>query len=72
MRVVVVVTSDKSYRNRGLDRGYTETDELGGIDPYSASKAGAELRHRVVPVLLLRDGTAGTPDGGRVRPREGT
>lgn len=40
---VVVVTTDKCYRNREWDWGYRETDELGGNDPYSASKAAAEL-----------------------------
>jgi len=40
---VIVVTSDKCYRNQELDRGYRETDELGGHDPYSASKAAAEI-----------------------------
>ena len=40
---VVLVTSDKSYKNLELDRGYRETDILGGYDPYSASKACAEL-----------------------------
>ena len=43
VRAVVVVTSDKCYRYRGLDRGYREDDPLGGRDPYSASKAGQEL-----------------------------
>jgi len=40
---VVNVTTDKVYDNKGLTRGYTEGDELGGHDPYSSSKAGAEL-----------------------------
>jgi CDP-glucose 4,6-dehydratase len=40
---VVVVTSDKCYENRGLERGYREDEPLGGADPYSASKAGQEL-----------------------------
>ena len=40
---VVVVTSDKCYQNRGWLHGYRETDALGGKDPYSASKAAAEL-----------------------------
>jgi CDP-glucose 4,6-dehydratase len=40
---VIVVTTDKCYRNREWDWGYRETDELGGDDPYSASKAAAEL-----------------------------
>lgn len=43
LRAVLVATSDKCYLNREWDRGYTETDHLGGHDPYSASKAGAEL-----------------------------
>lgn len=40
---VVVVTSDKSYKNRGWDYPYRETDELGGTDPYSASKSCADI-----------------------------
>lgn len=43
VRAVVVVTSDKCYENRGLDRGYVEGDPLGGHDPYSASKGCAEI-----------------------------
>jgi CDP-glucose 4,6-dehydratase len=43
VRAVVYVTSDKCYRNREWVWGYRETDELGGRDPYSASKAAAEL-----------------------------
>ncbi|MEH6360937.1 MAG: CDP-glucose 4,6-dehydratase [Amylibacter sp.] len=40
---VVVVTTDKVYQNIETDHAYIETDRLGGIDPYSASKAGTEL-----------------------------
>ena len=40
---VVLVTSDKSYKNLEIKRGYKETDQLGGLDPYSASKACAEI-----------------------------
>lgn len=43
VEALVFVTSDKCYLNKELTRGYVETDELGGIDPYSASKAAAEL-----------------------------
>ena len=43
VRAVVNVTSDKCYENREISRGYTEQDELGGYDPYSNSKACAEL-----------------------------
>lgn len=40
---VVVVTTDKVYRNREWEFSYREDDELGGHDPYSASKAACEL-----------------------------
>lgn len=43
VRAVVVVTSDKCYENREWDRGYVETDAMGGFDPYSSSKGCAEL-----------------------------
>jgi CDP-glucose 4,6-dehydratase len=41
--VVVVVTTDKCYHNREWLYGYREDDPLGGRDPYSASKAAAEI-----------------------------
>ena len=40
---VVMVTTDKVYANREWDYGYRENDRLGGHDPYSASKAAAEI-----------------------------
>jgi CDP-glucose 4,6-dehydratase len=43
VKVVVVVTSDKCYENREWPWGYRENDPLGGRDPYSASKACAEI-----------------------------
>lgn len=43
VRAIVVVTTDKCYENREWPWGYREIDRLGGYDPYSASKAGAEL-----------------------------
>ena len=39
----ILITSDKSYKNLEIKRGYREDDVLGGTDPYSASKASAEL-----------------------------
>ncbi len=39
----VIITSDKCYENLSWDWGYRETDRLGGADPYSASKACAEI-----------------------------
>jgi len=43
VRAVVVVTSDKVYENDGAGRPFIEDDRLGGHDPYSNSKACAEL-----------------------------
>jgi CDP-glucose 4,6-dehydratase len=43
VRVAVVVTTDKVYRNREWSRPFREDDELGGQDPYSASKAACEI-----------------------------
>ncbi|CTQ54749.1 CDP-glucose 4,6-dehydratase [Roseibium album] len=40
---IVIVTTDKCYENREWVHPYRETDPLGGSDPYSASKACAEL-----------------------------
>lgn len=42
-RAIVIVTSDKCYRNDESPRGHREEDPLGGYDPYSASKACQEL-----------------------------
>ena len=39
----VFITSDKCYENVEQHKGYTETDRLGGKDPYSSSKACAEI-----------------------------
>lgn len=39
----VIITTDKVYRNVDQIWGYRETDPLGGVDPYSASKAAADL-----------------------------
>jgi CDP-glucose 4,6-dehydratase len=43
VRSAVMVTTDKCYENRESAKGYRETDRLGGYDPYSNSKACAEL-----------------------------
>ena len=40
---VVIITTDKVYKNLNMHCGYREDDELGGYDPYSASKAACEL-----------------------------
>ena len=43
VKAAVIVTTDKVYRNVGKARGYIEDDPLGGLDPYSASKAMADI-----------------------------
>jgi CDP-glucose 4,6-dehydratase len=43
VRAVVLVTSDKCYLNQEWFWGYRENEPLGGFDPYSSSKACAEL-----------------------------
>lgn len=40
---LIAITTDKCYLNREWLNGYREEDPLGGHDPYSASKAGAEI-----------------------------
>lgn len=42
LRALVFITSDKCYLNVETSRGYSENDPLGGVDPYSCSKAAAE------------------------------
>jgi len=55
--VAVLITSDKCYDNVEWAWGYRETDRLGGPDPYSASKAAAELAIRsYVSSYLPREG----------------
>jgi CDP-glucose 4,6-dehydratase len=43
LKAAVIITSDKCYENVEWIYGYRENDRLGGKDPYSASKAAAEL-----------------------------
>ncbi|MDR1360500.1 MAG: CDP-glucose 4,6-dehydratase [Deltaproteobacteria bacterium] len=58
VRAVVCVTSDKCYRNDEWVFGYRETDPLGGQDPYSASKACAELVARSYFCSFFANGPA--------------
>lgn len=39
----IIITTDKCYENKEIDRPYFEDDPMGGYDPYSASKGAAEL-----------------------------
>ena len=45
IKSLVMITSDKCYHNKEIKRGYKEEDILGGDDPYSASKAAAEIAY---------------------------
>jgi CDP-glucose 4,6-dehydratase len=66
VKVVIIVTSDKCYENKENTKSYCETDRLGGHDPYSSSKACAELvtqayydsyfRNRNIGIATVRAG----------------
>jgi CDP-glucose 4,6-dehydratase len=43
LRATLIITTDKVYKNKGQVQGYLTSDELGGSDPYSVSKAAADL-----------------------------
>lgn len=63
LRAIVIVTTDKCYENRDWAWGYREIDRLGGFDPYSSSKACAELvtdafRRSFFETLAIRVGVA--------------
>ena len=77
VEAAVVVTSDKVYDNPGTDRAFTEEDRLGGNDPYSSSKACAELVVAAWRRSFFRDGSplvatarAGNVLGGGDRGRD--
>ena len=60
VRAIVSVTTDKVYENQETLRPYVETDPLGGYDPYSSSKACAEIvsaayRQSYFPIAHLAD-----------------
>jgi CDP-glucose 4,6-dehydratase len=56
LECIVVVTSDKVYENDGSGRPFQEADRLGGHDPYSNSKACAELLTGSFRDSFFRDG----------------
>jgi CDP-glucose 4,6-dehydratase len=69
VEAVICVTTDKVYRDAAHNRAYREGDELGGLDPYSASKAAAELIARCYGHALHpqgRDFALATARGGNV------
>ena len=63
LHATLIVTTDKVYKNHNRLTGYIETDELGGLDPYSASKSAADIAAQswiksfaVSPVAIARAG----------------
>jgi CDP-glucose 4,6-dehydratase len=51
---LIVVTSDKCYENNEMGRPFVETDSMGGVDPYSASKGCAEILTRSIALASLQ------------------
>jgi CDP-glucose 4,6-dehydratase len=63
VKAQLIITTDKVYKNDNRRTGYKETDPLGGSDPYSTSKAMADLltqswiaSQQTVPTAILRAG----------------
>ena len=63
LKAQLIITTDKVYKNNVETLGYIETDSLGGSDPYSASKAMADIATQVwmsrvsrVPTAIARAG----------------
>jgi len=56
LQCVLIVTSDKVYENHGAGRAFEEGDRLGGEDPYSSSKACAELLTAAFRASFFGDG----------------
>ena len=46
IKSTIIVTSDKCYESNFSSKGFKETDLLGGVDPYSASKSSTEIMVR--------------------------
>ena len=63
LKATLVITSDKVYKNINKDSGYIEADALGGTDPYSSSKAAADIATQSwrecfgqTPIAIARSG----------------
>jgi CDP-glucose 4,6-dehydratase len=78
LKGVLIVTTDKVYKNQLKVDGYVESDPLGGTDPYSASKAMADIAtqswvhsYKTVPICIARAGNViggGDVSEGRLIP----
>jgi CDP-glucose 4,6-dehydratase len=43
VKAILMITTDKVYLNKEINKSYKESDPLGGLDPYSSSKAASEI-----------------------------
>jgi CDP-glucose 4,6-dehydratase len=43
IKAILMITTDKVYLNKEINKSYKESDPLGGLDPYSSSKAASEI-----------------------------
>jgi len=71
VKALINVTSDKCYENREWEWGYRENDPMGGHDPYSASKGGAELVFSAYQRSFFRRGSSGNRIVGAASVRAG-
>ena len=55
LKAIVNITSDKCYENLEIERGYKEHEPMGGHDPYSSSKACAELVSAAYRLSFLKE-----------------
>jgi CDP-glucose 4,6-dehydratase len=62
-KAILIITTDKVYKNTDKTAGYVESDPLGGSDPYSASKAAADIAtqswrssYGLTPISIARAG----------------
>jgi len=77
---IIITTTDKVYENREQDYAYREDDKLGGNDPYSASKAAAEIiissyrnsffKNKTQPTIGIATARAGNVIGGGDRSKD--
>jgi len=77
---IIIITTDKVYENREQNYAYREDDKLGGNDPYSASKAAAEIivssyrnsffKNKTQPAIGIATARAGNVIGGGDRSKD--
>jgi CDP-glucose 4,6-dehydratase len=71
VKVILNITTDKCYKNNEWLWGYKETDPLGGDDPYSSSKACAELVSNAYATSFFKHGSHGSTQANVATARAG-